>query len=150
MLTSNPDALPESLSAALSFQIRAAHLAIDRDLSRSLASIDLSPEAFYVLWVLDEFPGQILVGLSRRLGSKAPNIHRILRRLEAIDLVQRRATADGRSPAYFNTPRGSELRQRAARLFFDHCARIDSYVKQLAPSQAGPLLKRLGSLPEAS
>src|SRR5436190_15316425 len=96
-----------SLSSIAGFNLRMLDLRMMKSFSERLAEADLTPAAVTVLLVLESNPGLPLGKLADALMVRHPNMTKLVKRLEARELIRRStATDDKRSIALVLTPAG--------------------------------------------
>ena len=96
-------------------------LLLDDGDRRLLADFDLTVPRFYALFHLGANPGLSISELSDLMFCDKSNITRLVKSLEADDLVERRRhETDGRVRCLFLTPEGDNLRRNALALHNKH------------------------------
>jgi DNA-binding MarR family transcriptional regulator len=92
---SKPVALGD-LSQSLGYRIRRAQLWVFKDVSRKLASFDISPAQFSVLSVIDSNPGVNQLAIAQVLSIERAGLGRLVDNLERRGLVARAASSTNR------------------------------------------------------
>lgn len=134
------------LEGQLSFEIRNAHLALQRDIAAAFRALDLTPEAFYVLCVLYRAPGQTPAALAKLVGVQPPNMHLLLKRLRSAGFVEDLPLKDRRSKALRLTERGEALRRSALTRWFTHCGHVDRQAGDRPHGELNSALRGLARL----
>jgi len=102
-----------SLSAIAGFNLRMLDLRMMRSFSERIAETGLTPAAATVVLVVESNPGVPLGKLADALMIKRPNMTKLVKRLEARNLVRRRAmSGDRRSIGLILTSGGERQAKR--------------------------------------
>ncbi|MBT2321418.1 MarR family transcriptional regulator [Variovorax paradoxus] len=104
-----------SLRRVLGYQLAQASIVTDSIFDAEVASpLQLRPVEYTVLTLIAENPGGSPARLARALAVTAPNITALLDRLEARELIERKASDnDRRSQVLAVTRKGAELARKA-------------------------------------
>jgi DNA-binding MarR family transcriptional regulator len=105
------------LSEFLGYALKRAQMKIFEDFLRCVASLELTPAQFSVLFLLDRNPGRNQTEISNTLGILRPNFVAMLDGLESRDLCARiRSANDRRSHNLVLTDKGRAVLSRAKKL----------------------------------
>lgn len=105
------------LSEFLGYALKRAQLKIFEDFLRCMASLQLTPAQFSVLFLLDRNPGRNQTEIANTLGILRPNFVAMLDGLESRDLCARiRSVNDRRSHQLVLTDKGRAVLARAKKL----------------------------------
>jgi DNA-binding MarR family transcriptional regulator len=85
-----------NLSQSLGYRIRRAQLWVFKEVSRKLASLDISPAQYSVLCVIDANPGVNQLAIAQVLSIERAGLGRLVDHLEQRGLVARTASAINR------------------------------------------------------
>src|SRR6202011_3935555 len=105
------------LAGFLGYSLKRAQLKIFEDFLRCVAPLQLTPEQFSVLLLLEKNPGRNQTEIANTLGILRPNFVAMLDSLESRDLCARiRSTDDRRSHILMLTDKGRTMLARAKKL----------------------------------
>lgn len=122
---SRPAISLDELTGHLGYFVRRLQVWVFQDFIRTLSLIDISPAQFSVLIVISANPGLSQAELAITLGIERARLVRLLHKLEARGLIQRRqSSADGRRHALQLTPKGSAVLASAKTLAARHERRL--------------------------
>jgi len=113
------------LPELIGYHVRLAQMAVFADFERSLGTFNLSPGLFGLLVIIEANPGLRQIQLAAAARLDRSTLVPALDKLEARELVERRAAPDDRrSNGLFLTRPGAGLLQRAKAIVRDHEQRI--------------------------
>jgi DNA-binding MarR family transcriptional regulator len=111
----------DGLPALLGFHLRLAHVAMYRDFTTAMASLDLTQKQCATLELINANPGVSQVDLAATLGTDRATMMAMIDRLELRGfLARRRSVADRRRQELNLTPDGEAILVRAQRTIADH------------------------------
>jgi DNA-binding MarR family transcriptional regulator len=137
--------IPELLGNSLGFNVHRTALLFRRELVRALAGLELSPEQWQLLAILDH-AGKPLpqVELVRELLRDKPTVSRILQRMERRGWIAKRGSpADARVTLVALTPSGRRVAREAPGRIQAHFDRKLAFLSEPDLAAAIALLKRL-------
>lgn len=111
----------DGLPALLGFHLRLAHVAMYRDFTTAMASLDLTQKQCATLQLIHANPGVSQVDLAATLGTDRATMMAMIDRLEQRSfLARRRSITDRRRQELNLTPDGEAILVRARSAIADH------------------------------
>jgi DNA-binding MarR family transcriptional regulator len=113
------------LSGLMGFHLRLAQVAVYRDFVAATADLKITPKQYAVLELIAENAGASQVDLAEALLMDRATMMGLVDRLEARDLIERRASpVDRRRQNLFVTPAGQSFLESARAAISTHEARL--------------------------
>jgi len=132
------------LSRLVGFHLRLAQVAVYRDFVAATAELKMTPKQYAVLELVAENAGASQVDLAQALLMDRATMMALVDRLEARDLIERRASPlDRRRQSLFVTPAGEIFLQSARAAISAHEARLLEAFTPEETAMAIRLLRRL-------
>lgn len=123
--------------------LKEIYFSLDHGDRRLLDSFSLSVPRFYLLKHIDENPGISLTQLSTLMLTDKSNITRLIKSVEAKDLVSKQPNAtDGRALSLYLTESGKSLLEEASAAHFEYTRDRFAPVEE----QVNSLLRELGEV----
>jgi DNA-binding MarR family transcriptional regulator len=136
------------LSGLIGFHLRLAQVAVYRDFVAATADLKITPKQYAVLELVAENAGASQVGLAQALLMDRATMMALVDRLEARDLIERRASpVDRRRQSLFITAAGEIFLKSARAAISTHEARL---LEAFMPEETAMTIRLLRRLQKTS